>query len=180
MSKAVISGIGPDKPGIVAAIGNILLRHGCNIEDSTMTRLAREFTVILIISVPDSVQPTALQQDFATLETSHGMMVMIKGIPDDLALDSHVPNNPYMISVAGHDQAGITYHVSQRLAELSINITDLNAQVIPGETGPVYIMMVEVDIPPELAIEDVRAGMQQLARELDVEIQVRPLETVAL
>ena len=180
MSKAVVSGIGPDQPGIVAAIGGILLKHGCNIEDSTMTRLAREFTVILIISVPDQVPLDELAKDFAALEESHGMTVMLKSIPENMALDSHVPENPYMISVAGHDQAGITYHVSRKLAEMNINITDLNAQVIPGDAGPVYIMMVEVDIPPALSVEGVRGNLQSLAKDLDVEIQVRPLEAVAL
>jgi glycine cleavage system transcriptional repressor len=180
MSKAVISGIGPDKPGIVAAIGDILLKHGCNIEDSTMTRLAREFAVILIISMPDTVPLAELQKDFTALEGSLGMTTVLKAIPDDMALDSHVPENPCMISVAGHDRAGITFHVARRLAEMSVNITDLNAQVIPGEDGPVYIMMVEVDIPPALTIEAVRSRLQALAKDLGVEIQVRPLEAVAL
>lgn len=145
-----------------------------------MTRLAREFAVILIISTPDGVSTTQLQQEFAALESTHGMTVMLKPIPDNLALSSHVPVNPYMISVAGHDQAGITYHVSQKLADLKINITDLNAQVIPGDEGPVYIMMVEVDLPSGMGMDTVQNDLQALARDIGVEIQIRPLEAVAL
>jgi glycine cleavage system transcriptional repressor len=180
MTKAVISGIGPDQPGIVAAIANILYKHGCNIEDSTMTRLAQEFAVILIISVPDQVRFSELQREFSTLEESHNMTALIKPIPDNLVLESHVPNNPYMVSVAGHDRAGITFHVSRKLAEMDINITDLNAQTIQGDDGPVYIMMVEVDIPNSIAITTVRDELQALAGEISMEIQLRPLEAVAL
>lgn len=180
MIKAVISGIGPDQPGIVAAIANILYKRGCNIEDSTMTRLASEFAVILIISVPEGVPFSELQQEFATLEESHNMTALIKPIPASVSPDSHIPHNPYMVSVAGLDRAGITLHVCRKLAEMDINITDLNAQTIQGENGPVYIMVVEVDIPNFISIDSVRKELQALAGEIDLEIQIRPLGTVAL
>lgn len=180
MTKAVISGIGPDQPGIVAATANILYKRGCNIIDSTMTRLAQEFAFIMVISAPDTVRFAELQKEFSTLEESHNMTVIIKPIPDSLSLDSHIPNNPYMVSVAGQDRAGITFYVSRKLAEMDINITDLNAQCIHGENGPVYIMMVEVDIPNSIAIDMVKSELQALAGEIDMEIQLRPLEAVAL
>jgi glycine cleavage system transcriptional repressor len=180
MSKAVISGIGPDQPGIVAAITSILYKHGCSIIDSTMTRLANEFAVILIISAPDNVRFTDLQREFNTVEESHHMTILLKPIPDQLSLEAHQPQNPYMVSVAGNDRVGITYHVSRKLAELDINITDLNAQTISGEDGPLYIMMVEVDVPNSISVESVRQELQGLAAELGLEIQLRPLEAVAL
>jgi len=180
MTKAVISGIGPDQPGIVAAIASILFKRGCNIEDTTMTRLAQEFAVILVISLPEGVAFSELQREFSTLEESHNMTALIKPIPDSVSLDSHIPNNPYMVSVAGQDRAGITYHVSRKLAEMDVNITDLNAQTIQGDDGSVYIMMVEVDIPNTIAVETVRHELQILAKEIDMEIQLRPLEAVAL
>ena len=180
MVKAVISGIGPDQPGIVAAIANILFQHGCNIEDSTMTRLAQEFAVILIITVPDGVPFSRIQREFNTLEDTHNMAILMKPIPENMASEAHIPNNPYMLSVAGKDQTGITYHVSQKLAEMEINITDLNAQIIQGEEGPLYIMMVELDIPPFIAANTVQKEFDTLSKQLGVEIQLRPLEAVAL
>ncbi|HEY9746794.1 MAG TPA: ACT domain-containing protein [Oculatellaceae cyanobacterium] len=181
MAKAVISGIGPDQPGIVAAIASILEHHGCNIEDTTMTRLAREFAVILVITVPDGLPFSKLQQEFVQLEDTHNMAILIKPIPEHMMPEDHLPNNPYMISVAGKDHTGITYHVSQKLAEMDINITDLNAQIIQGDEGPVYIMMVEVDIPPSIiAVSTVEQELKALAEQIGMEIQLRPLETVAL
>jgi len=180
MSKAVISGIGPDQPGIVAAITNILYQRGCSIIDSTMNRLAHEFAVILIITVPDNVRFSELQREFLAVEESHHMTIMIKPIPEQLSLETHQPQNPYMVSVGGKDRVGITFQVSRKLAELDINITDLNAQTIPGDNGPIYIMMVEVDVPNSIAIESVRKELQGLGAEMGVEIQIRPLEAVAL
>lgn len=176
----MISGIGPDQPGIVAAIANILYQRGCNIEDSTMTRLAQEFAVILIISMPETVRFLDLQHEFSALEESHNMTIILKPIPASLSLEAHAPSNPYMVSVAGTDRAGITFHVSRKLAEMNINITDLNAQTIQGDKSPVYIMMVEVDIPNSIFIEMVREELQALAGEIEMEIQLRPMEAVAL
>lgn len=180
MTKAVISGIGPDQPGIVAAIADILYKRGCNIVDSTMTRLANEFAVILIINAPNSVRFPELKAEFTTLEESHNMTVVIKPIPDNIGMDFHKPENPYMISVAGQDQAGITYKISRKLAEMDINITDLNAQCIQGDDGPVYIMMVEIDIPNSMAVGSLQKEIQDIAQEIGLEIQLRPLEAVAL
>lgn len=145
-----------------------------------MTRLAHEFAVILIISVPDNLRFSDLQREFAAVEESHHMTILIKPIPDHLSLETHQPQNPYMVSVGGKDRVGITYHISRKLAEMDINITDLNAQTLNGEDGPVYIMMVEVDVPNSIAIESVRQELQALAADLGVEIQLRPLEAVAL
>ncbi len=180
MIKAVISGIGPDQPGIVAAISHILFRYGCNIEDSTMTRLAQEFAVILIITIPDAVPFSTIQQECTALEDSHNLMVLLKPIPQHLDIGAHRAQNPYMVSVAGNDDKGITFHISRKLAEMDINILDLNSQIIPGEDGPVYVMMVEVDVPSTIAVETVNAELQELAKAVNVEIKLRPLEAVAL
>jgi glycine cleavage system transcriptional repressor len=181
MMKAVISGIGPDRPGIVAAISEILFRYNCNIEDSTMTRLAREFAVILLVSAPEALPLEALRADFAALEASHDMLILIKPAPELAQSDASRSGNPYMVSVAGQDRTGITLRVSRALADLDVNITDLNAQIIAGEDGPVYIMMVEVELPEKPGLEEtVRAALRELAGELGVDIRLRPLETVAL
>ena len=179
--KAVISGIGPDQPGIVAAISDILFRYGCNIEDSTMTLLADEFAVILLISA-ENLPMDALKTEFSNLEERLDLLLVIKPVPpsaETAKMGAKKPE-PYMISVAGNDRTGITWRVSQLLAELGINILDLNAQIIPGDEGPVYIMMVEVELPPSITEDAARTPLRALAAELGVEIQLRPLEAVAL
>jgi glycine cleavage system transcriptional repressor len=180
LQHAVISGIGPDRPGIVASVSELLYRHGCNIEDSTMTLLANEFAVILLISMPENKRLADVQVDLNALEASHGLVFLIKPAPDATKTLGNLRTEPYMLSVTGDDRSGITHRVSRALAEMKVNITDLNAQVIDGENGPLYIMMVEVSLPPSISAERVRLKLKPLAEELGVEIQLRPLESVAL
>jgi glycine cleavage system transcriptional repressor len=178
--RVVISGIGPDQPGIVASVSEILYRHDANIEDSTMTQLADEFAIILLVSLP-STAIDALQAELWKLESSHGLVFVVKPAPDiDTLSSGHGSSQAYMISVTGNDRTGITHRVSRALADLKVNITDLNAQVIDGEDGPLYIMMIEALFPANVEAKQVRQQLKPLAEELCVEIQVRPLEALAL
>ncbi len=179
MAKAIMSSVGPDRPGIVAALGEVLLQWGCNIEDSTMTRLGNEFATILLLNVPDTASLEGLKAAFSPIEQRMGMTVVIKPM-EEKNITAQAPARPYMISVGGHDRTGITYYVSKVLAEHQVNITDLDAHIIEGEGGPVYIMMIEVNLPETLTPEDLKASLASLEQQLQVEIQLRPMESVAL
>jgi glycine cleavage system transcriptional repressor len=48
----LISLFGKDRPGIVAEVSKVLYQLNLNIEDSSMTRLKGEFTIMLIVSFP--------------------------------------------------------------------------------------------------------------------------------
>jgi glycine cleavage system transcriptional repressor len=50
MRHFAVTAIGADRPGIVAAVSNVLLDHEGNIEDSQMTILCGRFTMMLIVS----------------------------------------------------------------------------------------------------------------------------------
>ena len=48
----IITAVGPDKPGMAHAVAQILFESGCNIEDTTMTRLSGQFSMILAVEPP--------------------------------------------------------------------------------------------------------------------------------
>jgi glycine cleavage system transcriptional repressor len=66
--------------------------------------------------------------------------------------------------------------VAQTLAEAKINISDLNAQQIQGETGPVYLMMIEASLPPGWTCQRLEDLLGPLIAHQAVEISVRELE----
>lgn len=181
MGKVVISGVGHDKPGIVSGLTEVLDRYGCNIEDSSMTILAHEFTMILIVSCPELLSLTTLSDDFKKVEAQTGITIFLKSL-DDAPGSKYSENDfsPIMVSVAGHDRTGITYRVSKVMSEFGVNISDLNAQVIQGEDGAVYIMMVEAALYTSSDRIGFEKALQDLARELNVEIRVSNLEPLTL
>ncbi|HEX8834240.1 MAG TPA: ACT domain-containing protein, partial [Abditibacteriaceae bacterium] len=58
----IITAVGADQPGMAHAVVSRLAEAGCNIEDTTMTRLSGEFAMILIVSPPEGVAVENLQQ----------------------------------------------------------------------------------------------------------------------
>ena len=45
----VLSGMGPDKPGIAKAISEVAYKTGCSIEDSRMALLGGEFAILVLL-----------------------------------------------------------------------------------------------------------------------------------
>ncbi len=85
------------------------------------------------------------------------------------------------MSVYGIDHPGIVYAVSAALAEQRVNITDLTTRVFVGEgETPVYAMMIEVAIPPDLEPDDLERGLRAIAAEQSVELSFRQLEQALL
>jgi glycine cleavage system transcriptional repressor len=52
MDKTVVFILGPDRPGIIAAVAQTLFEQGCNLEDISQTSLQGQFVGIFIVS-PD-------------------------------------------------------------------------------------------------------------------------------
>lgn len=186
MKRIIITGVGKDKPGIVAGLTHLLSDCGGNIEDSTMTLLAGEFAMILIVSLPDDVAYQRLAAQLPNIEQTLQISLSVQPARDILAEDilseeqRAQAQQSVMISVAGIDHTGITAQVTQLLADQHVNISDLNAQRIPGEHGPVYIMMIEAQLPVALSAEGLQAFLVPLASTLAVEIRVNPIEVMTL
>ena len=91
------------------------------------------------------------------------------------------PDPSHIVSVYGIDHPGIVHAVSATLAEQQVNITDLTTRVFAGEGDtPVYAMMIEVAIPPDLETDDLERRLRAIAAEQSVELSFRQLEQALL
>jgi glycine cleavage system transcriptional repressor len=179
MQYVTITAVGRDRPGIVAEFSGTLYRSGCNLAETTMTRLGGEFAMILLVGVPEAealAMETALQLTAGRL----GLSLVIRPLgPVDLA--SEEPRGEgYILRVYGADRPGIVHAVTALLAERTLNITDLNTRVIPGSGGPVYVMLLELDVPSTEAAEALRPELDGLSRQLSVDITFSRLEQETL
>ncbi|MBI3928925.1 MAG: ACT domain-containing protein [Armatimonadetes bacterium] len=177
--KMALSAVGSDCPGIVCEVSRVLYEHGCNLEDSSMTILRGEFAMILIVAVPEPADLGRLNADLHAVADRLHLILSFRELPLDEPPPAREAGSPYMVSVYGADKPGIVYRVTDLLARRSINITDVNTRVV-GEQLPVYIMLLEVDVPESIPEREIEEILGKLARELSVDITVRPLETAQL
>ena len=56
MNKALISVLGNDQPGIMAAVATVITEHGGNIENLSQTLLQSVFGALLMVSMPEDAQ----------------------------------------------------------------------------------------------------------------------------
>jgi glycine cleavage system transcriptional repressor len=167
MTELAITVIGTDRPGIVADVAEALAGLGANLTDSTMTRLRGHFAMTLVCNGPAAAQVEAA---LAPLSAGDQLLATVRQVrPDGEAAR---PGEPHVMSVHGADRLGIVAAVTRVLAESGGNITDLTTRL----TGPLYLLVAEVDLPPGTA-DEVYARLADVARTLDVEVKLRPVET---
>ena len=171
-SRFIMTAFGKDRPGIVADVTKILYENGCNLEDNTMTLLADEFTLVLLFSSSNDVEELLLKE-CRRLEKDKGISAFMRPLDERGEMKKGGSLN-YTLHVEGMDQAGIVYKISQFLADNSVNILDLNSRVMaaPGSGTPLYIMDIDIQMPPGLTIDKLEEGLSSVADELHVDISL--------
>jgi glycine cleavage system transcriptional repressor len=175
MRHFAVSAVGRDKPGIVAAVSEMLLAHEGNIEDSQMTILRGHFTVMLIVSTPDEVDAAALREGLEQAGKRLGLeSVSLSEVPE---AESPEGEPSHIVSVYGADHPGIVHDVASTLANQGVNITDLNTRLVGSEEGaPLYAMMIEIVLPSGRRIEEVGGALTKVGARQGVELTIRAIE----
>jgi glycine cleavage system transcriptional repressor len=172
-----VTAIGVDRPGIVAAVTEVLLAHEGNIEDSRMAILGGHFAMMLIVALPERSDPSALERALAAPAEALDLVIAVRPVPE--TAHEQPTGVPYVVTVYGADRPGIVHRISKALASRGANITDLATHVLAGPT-PVYVMIMELTMPKGTDGADVEADLKSLAGELDVDVSVRAIEAETL
>ncbi len=176
-----LTAVGKDRPGIVAAVSRVLFEQGCNIEDSSNTLLGGEFAMILLVTAGADVTVDRLESALADATRDLGLSIGLSSISaDQLSRSAMELTAPYMVSVYGSDKAGIVYRISRYLADAGVNILDLNTKVIRKGETPVYVMMIEVEVPTGMDAGRLTLELEGIGADLGVTVNVRPVEVAEL
>jgi glycine cleavage system transcriptional repressor len=177
----LITAAGPDRPGIVARIARVLYETGCNIEDTSMTRLRGEFAMMLIVRLPRGLDPIGIGRHLKKVQRTLGLSLLVKPLSTQEARrDKHPAGRSFILSVYGSDKPGIVYRVTRLIASRAVNITDMNTRVIGPPDKPIYIMVLEVEVPKGVKIPALRAELAKLSKAVMVDITLHPVESVPL
>lgn len=174
MTEFAVTAIGRDRPGIVAAVTEVLYDLGCNLADCSMSLLRSQFAMILLVEAPEGVSGKRLEEALGEPVARLGLVTTVREVAHAAPAE---PARPHVISLYGADRPGIVYRISRTLADRGVNITDLTSHVTGGN---VYTMALDVDLPPSLDPAALEAALGEVARELDVHLTFRPSEAAEL
>jgi glycine cleavage system transcriptional repressor len=162
-----VSAVGPDRPGIVAGLTGALLGLGANLEDCRAALLRGSFAMVLAVAVPDDAGPEQVRAALAPEADRLGLEVWVR----ESAPPAPAPaGERCVLSIYGADHPGIVHAVSSALAARGVNIVDLSSRIV-GDP-PLYVLGVEVDLPPGLAPAALEAALRPLASEQRVEVSL--------
>ena len=82
-------------------------------------------------------------------------------------------------NVYGADKPGIVLRVSETLAANGVNISDLATHVV-GDQEPVYVMIMEVDLPPGAQADAIGDALKAIGSDLGVDVAFNPMDTETL
>ena len=169
--RCIMTAFGKDRPVIAADVAGVLYENGCNLEDTSMTLLAGEFTLILLFTAGSSDVAGPLSKACRRLEQEKGISAFLRPLEPQEAV-KHDGFFTRSIHVEGLDQAGIVYKVSRFLADNHINIVNLNSTVkaSPESGTAMYVMDILVQIPEGTVMDTIQKGLRVVADDLNVDI----------
>lgn len=182
MNRFAVAAVGADRPGIVAAVTQVFMEKGCNLQDTAMTILGGCFAMMIVVDTPPGADAAELEAALAGPAATFGLILMVRPMAESPTKvssgDDGAASAPTRctVSVYGADHPGIVHGVADLLAKRNVNIVDLTTRVVGGSDNPVYAMVMEVELPAELEPDALAADLEELAEALGVSASLHPSE----
>ncbi len=175
MKKIIVSVLGHDRPGIIAAVAEALFLNECNIEDVSQTILQTEFAGVFIASRPDALKTEELRAGLQEKLEPMGLSALLRDMEASGVWDPP-PSDPFVITTMGPDRPGLVAGITGLLVQFGINISNLKAVFRGGDNPLENTMIYEVDIPVAADQNSFREALYERGRELHLEVSLQHRE----
>lgn len=166
----VLTAIGDDRPGLVAALAAAVDEHGGNWVDSQLALLAGKFAGIVQVELPD--------------ERAQSFLEALPALSDEVGLDvgatvadgpvEPVPHSALRLHLLGQDRTGMVREVSSALRSQGATIDGLRSwtREAPEGGGMLFEAEAEVRLPADADQDGVREALETIAAELMVDLEL--------
>ncbi len=170
-NRYIMTAFGKDRTGIVADVTRLLFDSDCNLEDTSMSMLADEFTLSLLFSCANPKVEEQLAKECRRLELDKGISAFVRPLKDQ---QQQIGKGfkTCTLHIEGLDQAGIVYKTSQFLADHQLNIIQLNstAMASPESGATLYSMDIHIQVPEAISLDQIEEQLSDVADQLHVDI----------
>lgn len=168
MPSLIVTLRGPDRPGLVGAVSDVVQMHGGNWLESRMARLAGHFAGIVQIDVNDD-HVDQLVTDLRDL-SNQGLNVVVE--LDNAESSAAESVQVVTLNLIGSDRPGIVREVTRALASRTVNVEDLHTECVDAPmTGErLFKTIARLGLPAGVTMEQVQDDLEQIALDLMVDI----------
>jgi len=169
MTTLVLTVVGDDRQGLVAAVADVVTAHGGNWENSQLAELAGAFAGIIEVSVAAG-RVDELRTALAELD---GLLTIATHTGDPSTTDAAAPRS-FAFRVLGNDHPGIVREVSSTLSAHGLSIERMTTETRDAAMsgGRLFEATIAAKVPASVGIDEVRAALEQLAAEIQVDVSL--------
>lgn len=171
----VLTAIGEDRPGLVAALASVVDEHGGNWVDSQLALLAGSFAGIVQVELP--------------LERAEDFLAALPALDEEAGLTvsategrgseaSPGPQRALRMHLLGQDRTGMVREVTMALRSQGATIDGLRSwtREAPEGGGMLFEAEAELRLPADAEEEAVREALETIAAELMVDLELDAAE----
>lgn len=171
--KFIISVLGEDRPGIIAAVSRVLHDHEYNIEEVSQTILQNQFSCFFIVAGPRGASRSRLVRELERITEGFDLFFHVHELRALAAPGAACECEPFVVTTRGPDRRGLVAGITAVFAAFGVNVEQLRAVFRGGDEPGDNIMIYEVSIPFRADHEELRKALRAKAQELSLEISIQ-------
>ena len=166
MTTLVVTVVGNDRAGLVAAVADLVTAHGGNWENSQLAELASAFAGIIEISVPAS-RAEELRQSLSALDG----LLDVTVYRSDEGSDEQ-PARRFELQVLGNDHPGIVREISATLDAQGLSIEQMTTETRDAAMagGRLFEATITAAVPAAVDMAGLKDELERLAAEIQVDV----------
>ena len=165
----VFSLLTEDRPGVVERVSSIVASHQGNWMESHLSSRSGYFGGIVHVIVPRE-RVKALTAALEGLSSERISIIAKSGPAADLDADRRQVN----FAVVGNDRPGIVSRISEAIADLGVNMEELETACIsaPMSGTAMFQARARLYLPAEIQTHDLQKHLEGIASDLMVDISI--------
>lgn len=173
MNKLIITILGKDRPGIIAATATSLYKLDCNLENINQVILQNQFAGIFIVLPPPELTlqtvKTTLEEDLAGTE----LHIHVDLADTTLNNGKKESGEDFIFTTIGPDQKGLVARFTRIIADANVNVKNLRAVFKGGDNPEANIMVYELSLTPDIDHQALFSALRNKAAELGLDISIQ-------
>jgi len=167
MTTLVLTVVGDDREGLVAAVADVVTAHGGNWENSQLAELAGAFAGIIEVSVAAG----RVDELRAALSALDGLLTIAAYAGDGSTKDATAPRQ-FAFRVLGNDRPGIVREISSTLSAHGLSIERMTTETRDAAMagGRLFEATIAARVPASVDVDTVQSALEQLAAEIQVDV----------
>ncbi len=167
MTTLVLTVVGADRAGLVAAVADVVDAHGGNWENSQLAELSGAFAGIIEVSVPTG-RVDELRSALSRLE---GLLTVAVHESEAAAAEAGGVRR-FAFRVLGNDHPGIVREISSTLSAHGLSIERMSSETYDAAMsgGRLFEASIEVRVEDAVDVDAVTSALEALAAEIQVDV----------